>query len=755
MAIFQPGQVTPDLRSGLGLGVVDATQPMTVSWHIQGASALQRFSISILLNNAASTQKYTTGQLTTGCPAYGTASDGTPQFFSYTIPAATLSGAGITNGNEYKIVIRQWWSANDSVTQTSASVFITRAAPSLSISAIGTSGVISTRYYNFRGTYSQEQGDVLNWFRWQIARSDNHDNPFFDSGNISGTMDIGCYYDGFLPNVSYSVRLTAQTENGVSIDTGWSDFSANYSMPSVGGQIDAGCVGGTDAVLINWSNIGYIPGVATGNYSISNGLLTIPAGTIIRWNQQGSSAISFAAPWGIIWKGTLTNADATIFTVVQSDGHVTLTYTHANDTLTLRKASAVLATQSGIGKNPTVTVILTATQLYIREEYLTGGLMPSNTLYPNNTLYPSSSSSTQVNTYTLNVSYTQRAITEFRLSGYQVSDYFEVVNGVPSAATITAAITNGNYSPSITDNEYMETEFTSGLNAGTLSLDGDMIVGYSLYRRTAGSDTLVKIAETDAETTKAYDYSALSQQGPYNYYLFPKGATTYIASPLISGGVIPCWWNYTLMECEETTTKNVYTVLSAFKFRYNINTGAISNNNTPTILQNFTPYPKIQIAPQNYKSSSLTGLIGVVDWSSGQPEYIDTIEWRNMIYALSVTKNPLFLKTRKGELIRVKVSAAISMQTGDNMREQPFNMTLPWVEVGSSDGVSLYSLEFKGVQEEEGAFKAQNYVDMSGATATPTDIRLNMTAYNEDGKIVGESQFTVDGTTLVAPWDRR
>ena len=85
------------------------------------------------------------------------------------------------------------------------------------------------------------------------------------------------------------------------------------------------------------------------------------------------------------------------------------------------------------------------------------------------------------------------------------------------------------------------------------------------------------------------------------------------------------------------------------------------------------------------------------------------------------------------------------------MREQPFTMTLPWVEVGSTNGVSLYSLTFKGVQEEEGVFKAQNYVDTSNATATPAKMRLDTTAYNEQGKFVGDAQFTVDGTTLVAP----
>ena len=751
MAIYQPGQVIPDVRSGLGQGVVDTTQGMTVSWRIQGASALTKYSITIYTNNATSTQKYTTGQITTGCPAYGTTSDGRPQFFSYTIPAATLSSAGITNGNEYKLIIQQWWSANDSVTQSSASVFVTRKAPTLSIAAIGTSSVIATRYYTFSGTYTQAQGDVLNWFRWQIARQDHTDSPFFDTGNISGTMNISCYYDGFLASVGYAVRLSAQTENGVNVDTGWVNFSVNYETPTVNGDIEAGCVGGTDAVEINWSGIGYIPGVASGPYTITNGWITIPAGTTITWNQSGSSAMNFADPWSIIWKGRLTTSNATIFTVGQSGGNVTLTFTASTSTLTLKKGNTTLGTQANIGLNPTVTVVLTDTKLYIRTQYQTGGAFPSNTLYPSNTFYPSNGGATVVEQHVLNVSYTQAPITSFSLSGVQVSDYFEVVDGIASQETINRTIYIDNYTPSLTDSEYMETEWLSGLNAGSLTLDGDLIIGYALYRRGEDSDILVKIAETDNETDRVYDYSALSQQGPYTYYLFPKGSTTYISSPFLSGKVMPCWWNYTLMECEETDTENVFTVLSAFRFKYNLSTSAISNNNSPSILQNFTAYPKVQIAPQNYKSASLSGLIGAVDWSSGQPEYIDSIEWRDMIYALSTTHNPLFLKTRKGDLIRVRISGPVQMQTIDALKEQAFNMTLPWVEVGSAKNVSLYSLTFKGVQEVEGTFKPQNYIDTSNATATPADLRLDTTAYNADGKIVGKSQFKVDGTTLIAP----
>lgn len=752
MALFQPSNIVPDVRAGIGSGVIDATQNMTVSWRINGQSALTSYSITIYENNSASTQLYSTGQITTGCPAYGTDNTGNPQFFSYTISAATLSSNGITNGNEYKLIIAQWWNSNtESITQSSASVFVTRATPTLSISAIGTSGVISTRYYTFSGTYTQAQGDVMNWLRWRIAYANDTDNPFYDSGNITGTMELSCYYDGFFANTDYVVRLTCQTENGVEADTGWVAFSCVYAVPVSTGELTAGCVGGTDALLVEWSKIGYIPGTASGDYSVNNGLLTLPSGSTVTWNHVGVGTMSFTAPWSIVWRGTLGYQNASIFTITQSTGNITLTYHHSSNSLILAKGGTSLVSQSGIVNGPTVTIILTATALYIRSEYMSGGLYPSETLYPSTTLYPKANTVSSVDTYTLSPSYTQTTITAVTIGGYQICDYIEVIDGTATASIIAAAITNGTYTPGTNANDYMLANFTSDLSAGTLILGNDTIQGFSLYRRKGNSANLVHIATTDAETSKIYDYSAASQQGPYTYYLFLIGTNTYIASPLQSGMAMPCWWNWTLMECNETDDPNSYIVLAAYKFRLNIESGAISNNNSPGILHNFTPYPKVQLAPQNYKGGTLTGLIGAVDWSDGQPKYVDTIAWRDALYALSLSQNPLFLKNRKGDLLRIQISGAISMTTSDATKEQMQTITLPWVEVGSADGVSLYSTEYVGVQSEEGTSTPQYYVDASDATADAEDIYINKKAVGVNGLIVGESEFAVEDGTLIAP----
>ena len=49
--LYQPTNVYPSLTGALGNGVVDANNNLTVSWQVNGNSALQMFSITIYKND--------------------------------------------------------------------------------------------------------------------------------------------------------------------------------------------------------------------------------------------------------------------------------------------------------------------------------------------------------------------------------------------------------------------------------------------------------------------------------------------------------------------------------------------------------------------------------------------------------------------------------------------------------------------------------------------------------------------------------
>ena len=118
----------------------------------------------------------------------------------------------------------------------------------------------------------------------------------------------------------------------------------------------------------------------------------------------------------------------------------------------------------------------------------------------------------------------------------------------------------------------------------------------------------------------------------------------------------------------------------------------ISNNNAPQILQNFTRYPTVQPSPFNYKTGTLSSLIGTI--SNGV--YSDTVSERNEIMDLSITQNTLFLKSRKGDLMKIRISGAIESGTMDNSAAQAQTVKIPWVEIGDASEARIIITESDG-----------------------------------------------------------
>ena len=97
----QPINVIPSVLSGVGEGVIDATQPLTISWQVSGNSPMLAYEIVIQQNTDESTQLYDSTKVTLANPFYGTNYKGIQQTFSASpITASALYTAGIVNGYE-------------------------------------------------------------------------------------------------------------------------------------------------------------------------------------------------------------------------------------------------------------------------------------------------------------------------------------------------------------------------------------------------------------------------------------------------------------------------------------------------------------------------------------------------------------------------------------------------------------------------------------------------------------------------------
>lgn len=684
MTLFQPTSITPSTLGGeIGNGVVDLTQDLVVSWQVNGNSPMTGYKINIYQNNAASTSVYNTGTITLAEPFYGVDYKGEAQFFSHTISVADISSAGMSNGNEYKLRITQYWSNNGStktVNQASASVFIGRDEPTLEIDTID--NPVTANAYSFSATYAQAQGDNLAWVRWQLAYSDDTGNPFYDTHNIYGTAQLRMDYDGLFPDTIYAVRCIVQTESGIVVATGWQRFLVDYATTNTTGFVNAKCLRSKSAIAVGFDGLKHIPATTSGTYSLSNGMLIMASGSQVYWNNTNDVPMSVPMPWTVIHKW-VARGDVTEAMSLRHGNGLSFTEYIAGGVLTVG-GETLLTVNNGAE----ITTMVTPTTTYVRVTRYAGGLYPSTSLTPSTTLTPVADTATTT-TYIID-QIVNAPIEGVVLKGPQDCDYIQVFNGDVAASLYDDVIANGTYTPVYDENTYMLADFNRGLDAGNVGESSSNLAGYDVYRRETGESTLQYVGTAGAFDKGLYDHTAANQQ-EYTYYVFPLGDDgMYLTSPLVSNPIRPCWWDWTILECEKNSDdEDSYSLIALYRFGNNVATDAISNNNTPYIAANFTRYPTVQLTPQNYQSGTLGSLIGHIDYENGN-EYTDTIALRNAIWGLSTTTNTLFLKNRKGDLLQIQVGGPITMTTSDATKGQIQTMALPWVEVGSADDVAIF-----------------------------------------------------------------
>lgn len=317
MPLFQPTNITPSTLGAVGNGTVDAANGFTVSWQVNGNAPMTAYEVKIMENDTASTLLFDTGKTSLDAPFYGTDEKGNPVFFQREITASELSAAGIRNGKTYKLLISQWWSETDSVTQQSASVFLCRSTPTLQIvnqspswwPSIGSTGiVISSNVCAFTANYAQEQGDAVAFVRW-VLEIPNSNYVVDDTGNIP-TAKFRYTYDGLFNGIRYQVRCIVETVNGVQITAQFS-FTTVYFTTALQTALETGVIPDSSGVQVRWNSI--LPNLPRTNYLTTDdvyGALKL-SGTdphmagYMTWNVKNPSAERAKAMGGcsLFWRG--------------------------------------------------------------------------------------------------------------------------------------------------------------------------------------------------------------------------------------------------------------------------------------------------------------------------------------------------------------------------------------------------------------------------------------------------------------------
>lgn len=707
MALQMATNITPDVFSGVGGETFDADVGLDVSWQVNGTSPMIAYRIVIQSYNESSTQLYTTGKVALATPFYGTNYKGNVQFFqANTISASALAGAGITNGNSYKMVITQWWGATDaqSVTQNSAAIIAAWSKPTLTLGELP--NPITSRIYTFTATFNQSQGDTINWIRWQVAPADDTDNVLYDSGNIYGTSELRLDYDGLFTGVSYAVQCSVQTQSGMEVSTGWVAFNVSYTVSQPDGVLTAQMICQKKGINVNWSSARSTVGYVNGNYEIKDDALTLSNGSQAVWETENDKPINYGTPYSFIWKGRLPVSGIHAFEFEQ-EGYSTPFSVVLNFGEGVNTAFQLIGLDFGEDYNPIATatqkvradrwwvVCGTPDKIVAQAFEYTGGLYPDTNLYPSQTLYPIQSTGilpmVQMEITSSSKAWKQHPLTKVTLNGPQTTEYLWITEGVLSDETITTALSDGTYHPAWTANTMYLATFTDGLNAGNLETNG-----YALYRRNIATGEYLHLLDMGIDITSVFDFGARNQN-EYEYQLYYADDTSFTASPMSSQPITPCIWEWVLCACTEDEN-GIYHVQRVYSFGCNVESGTVSNNNSPTLQKTFTKYPNYQPDTANYRSGTLKGLIGKVDPVTNQ--YSDTVELAQELNDLSTSNWTIFLKDRKGNMYMVRTGSAIQATITDVYPNQATSIAIPWVEIGDASDAVVLAVPGDDVYEE-------------------------------------------------------
>lgn len=707
MALFQPTNIIPNTLSGEGNGTVDVTQPLTVSWQVNGNSPMVAYRIKIMQNDTESTLKLDTGKVSLPSPFFGTDRLGNPRNYTVILPAAQLATAGIINGyvNGYKMTIQQWWTSDDSIEQTSASFFITRNAPSVTLQIIPYRNDFRQLAHTFEAFYSQAQDDAIEWARWELQIFDGAEYlTIDDTGNIYNPGLVYEYYfsklqysySGFIPGVNfnpqsgnnaggikYRIRCTVQTENGVQASTGWEEFTTQYLGTHLYDIALRICnTKEHDALKIQLPPNFPILGKATGTYSYDEGAinrfrLNLGSDSSITWEGNGGYFTGIQkAPYAIMIKSIITDesSSSTFFSAEYDDGSLTFSYNPNGFQIRLNEGT-IWSTEIAPIAGATLGIAITNESVYF--------------LMKNGTDISSAESSIQA--------WQGSRMKSITIAGPLVFDSVEVQNWNISWYYFYTSIINDYYAADMDENTLFIVDFDhtlfsgddaigasgTGRNGQSLRMTSDLCI----CRKAKSSSDFVLVATIPlneyTKDTVIYDYSAKNQE-EYQYYMLYMWDGNYVRSVGGAASITPCWWNYTVLCCSQNNNGD-YIVESEYRFALDVSIGNVGNNNSPALQKNFTRYPFRQPVSGNYRSGSLGAFIGKVE----NDQYVDTTDLMDELYNLSTNGLTKFLKTRKGQIFQIETAAPVVMQIGDKYAQQPAKITLPWVEVGDASGANI------------------------------------------------------------------
>ncbi|MHC1722437.1 MAG: hypothetical protein AB9836_04430 [Aminipila sp.] len=717
--LYQPINLTPSSFLGDGGGCIDVLKKNLFSLRLTGNSAVVAYQLNIMLNDTNGTLKYTSGKIVLANPVYPINYLGKAETLEIEVPESTVSG--LVNGQNYKWCIKLWWGNTDNQSILSYEVtFVTKTTPYLSI--INPPVQVNERNITLIAQYSQSENTPINWFRWRLYKEKySTENLAKDTGEIY-SQDIRLVFDGLLNNATYIYSVEVQTIDGIIVKTNLNEFKTSYTEIGTQEFLSVKCLKDEAAVNISWPFLVYIEGEPrNANYSYLDNTpikdhtsINIESDNSITYKQTSNGLINFDGESTFIWSGEITSKDLTIFDVkaIGTDG--------VSRTLQMNYFETI--------------------------ENLGGGLYPQDTLYPGSTIYPkgdlikwkakfelacsgsiifkkeylveeqsfcspitAKNSTVKVvvapdfiiisikSSFKLWTDYIIEkyenlwpvlgSVREITIYGKQICDYFWIEKGKSNDETIFN-IMNSEFEPSYRTKSRLCAKFNNNLKAGNME-EKVLSTSFTFYREEVGKNKLEYVCNVSNEVNSVTDYLVKNQTN-YRYFMFPKN-DKYLGSLISSEEIKTMWWSWALIAATEIYGSNECKAEAVYLFQGNVESGKISNNIQTNQLMNFTPYPIIQYASQNYKSATLGALIGKIDMENNK--YVEPKELMNELMNLSNDGRRKFLKDRKGNLWEVAI-LPVNISVNDVSPMQEGKIEIEWAEIARVEDISVIRVNY-------------------------------------------------------------
>ena len=690
MALFQPTNITPDLKGGVKNGAILIPENITtptnteISWTVNGNSKMTAYKIDFFQNTAASTQTGTTGKITLN-PAFSAISaDGTVSRFTATVAWSLISGAYAGTGTlQGKFKITMWWGsgANDYVEQKSLSVFEVSKCGSVTISTpTGYGGFLDFDAVYTPPAPASTYGDVpLNWVRWEIFINNIGGTPIHDSGKIWNATSYAWSPPPLSP-ADYAVRFTAEGANGAEYSAFDYVLVSNNDVTTLDDMLTVVCDHEKDGVKISIQNtVEKVESITSGNVSTgANDELILSD----YWAQADYDISAYSgSAWSFIWHGKIngqTSLSANrLFTVNGASATANVYVT--------RQGNQLSFTPQG-NSAPTITYS-NGDEFWIifTTGYFDGNLTTGHqwlVYKPNTSGY-----------YNWSVTgFTELAPRNIHLSGNTTVYGFQLGFGKGNSG-LAAGMSDHSIEPSFAGPKVQFPYESYGADAawlpfGVENATGELYRQEGLYFYGAPMTLVGKFPQYYDPSWIPYiiDYAAVNGQ-QYQYVVTSADEDLENESLSKSGTVTPCFWNWLLIEAkQDADNKDLYEVQQVFRLIGNVSSGTYGNGGNRTIEPTFTQYSAVLRSTQNRRQGTLTGLIGYTVMG----EYFDTNLTEQNLRGLSRSKNQLFLRDRRGNFMKIALAGEISMSVNDNSAKQEITASIPWIETGSTAGVSVY-----------------------------------------------------------------